>query len=113
MQRLSLIHILCRRRQDDEFRLAAREYHRIRRASVRRHALGQDDRVHDRGPVSYTHLDVYKRQVLPNGKNVTKPRSRAPLAAAVLLALTVLSVKVTGFDLSLIHIFPHRVVGAL
>ena len=34
--------------------------------------------------------------VLPNGKNVTKPRSRAPLAAAVLLALTVLSVKVTG-----------------
>ena len=32
--------------------------------------------------------------VLPNGKNVTKPRSRAPLAAAVLLALTVLSVKI-------------------
>ena len=31
--------------------------------------------------------------VLPNGKNVTKPRSRAPLAAAVLLALTVLSVR--------------------
>lgn len=40
--------------------------------------------------------------VLPNGKNVTKPRSRAPLAAAVLLALTVLSVKVTGFDMSLL-----------
>ena len=40
--------------------------------------------------------------VLPNGKNVTKPRSRAPLAAAVLLALTVLSVKVTGFDMSLV-----------
>ena len=40
--------------------------------------------------------------VLPNGNNVTKPRSRAPLAAAVLLALTVLSVKVTGFDMSLL-----------
>ena len=40
--------------------------------------------------------------VLPNGKNVTKPRSCAPLAAAVLLALTVLSVKVTGFDMSLL-----------
>ena len=40
--------------------------------------------------------------VLPNGKNVTKPRSCAPLAAAVLLALTVLSVKVTGFDISLL-----------
>ena len=33
---------------------------------------------------------------------MTKPRSRAPLAAAVLLALTVLSVKVTGFDMSLL-----------
>ena len=47
--------------------------------------------------------------VLPNGKNVTKPRSRAPLAAAVLLALTVLSVKVTGFDMSLLG----SVIGSL
>ena len=36
---------------------------------------------------------------LPNGKQVSKPRSRAPLAAVILVAMTILSVKVTGFDL--------------
>ncbi len=35
---------------------------------------------------------------LPNGKLVKKPRSRAPLAAVILLAMTVLSVRITGFD---------------
>ena len=39
---------------------------------------------------------------LPNGKQIRRPRSRAPLAAAVLLALTVLSVKVTGFDMGVL-----------
>ena len=35
---------------------------------------------------------------LPNGKQVSKPRSRAPLAAVILVAMTALSVEVTGFD---------------
>ena len=29
---------------------------------------------------------------LPNGKQISKPRSRAPLAVVILLALTILSV---------------------
>lgn len=37
-----------------------------------------------------------------SGKAVTKPRSHAPLAAALVLAFTVLSIKVTGFDMSVI-----------
>lgn len=36
---------------------------------------------------------------LPNGNQAAKPRSRAPFAAAVLLAMTALSVEVTGFDM--------------
>ena len=36
---------------------------------------------------------------LPNGKQVSKPRSRAPLAAVILVAMTALSVEVTGFDM--------------
>ena len=43
-----------------------------------------------------------KTFTLSNGKQIRKPRSRAPLAAAVLLALTVLSVKVTGFDMGIL-----------
>ena len=39
---------------------------------------------------------------LPNGKQVSKPRSRAPLAAVILLALTILSVEVTGFDMGVL-----------
>ena len=39
---------------------------------------------------------------LPNGKQVSKPRSRAPLAALAVLALSVLSVKVTGFSLGVL-----------
>ncbi|WP_342757780.1 phosphonate ABC transporter, permease protein PhnE [Kineothrix sedimenti] len=35
--------------------------------------------------------------ILPNGKTVHRPRSRVPVIALVLLAITVLSVKVTGF----------------
>ena len=37
---------------------------------------------------------------LPNGKQVFKYRSRAPLAVLVLLFLTVLSIKVTGFNMN-------------
>ena len=39
---------------------------------------------------------------LPNGKQVFKYRSRAPLAVLVLLFLTVLSVKVTGFNMNVL-----------
>ena len=39
---------------------------------------------------------------LPNGKQISKPRSRAPLAAVILLALTILSVEVTGFDMGVL-----------
>ena len=39
-----------------------------------------------------------KTMVLPNGKSVEQKRSRKPLAAAVLLVMAVVSVRVTGFD---------------
>lgn len=39
---------------------------------------------------------------LPNGKQVFKYRSRAPLAVLVLLFLTVLSIKVTGFNMNVL-----------
>ena len=39
---------------------------------------------------------------LPNGKQISKPRSRAPLAVVILLALTILSVEVTGFDMGVL-----------
>ncbi|WP_418667911.1 phosphonate ABC transporter, permease protein PhnE [Allofournierella sp.] len=39
---------------------------------------------------------------LPNGKQASKPRSRAPLAILVLLALSVLSIRVTGFDMQVL-----------
>ena len=38
-----------------------------------------------------------KLLTLPNGKQVSKPRSRAPLAAVILVAMTILSVKVLSF----------------
>lgn len=50
----------------------------------------------------YDKLFPPQRITLPNGKTVCRPRSRAPLAAIVLLALTVLSVKVTGFDMGVL-----------
>lgn len=37
---------------------------------------------------------------LPNGKTVTQCRSRKPLAAVILIAMAILSVKITGFNLS-------------
>ena len=43
-----------------------------------------------------------KLLTLPNGKQVSKPRSRAPLAAVILVAMTALSVEVTGFDMSVL-----------
>ena len=39
---------------------------------------------------------------LPNGHTVNRPRSRTPLIAAVVLFALALSVRVTGFDLSII-----------
>lgn len=39
---------------------------------------------------------------LANGKQIKKPRSRAPLYAAALLAMAVVSVKVTGFDMGVL-----------
>ena len=39
---------------------------------------------------------------LPNGKQVSKPRSRAPLAAVILVGMTLLSVEVTGFDMGVL-----------
>ena len=39
---------------------------------------------------------------LPNGHTVNRPRSRTPLIAAVVIFALALSVKVTGFDLSII-----------
>ena len=39
---------------------------------------------------------------LPNGKQILKYRSRAPLAVLVVLFLTALSVKVTGFDMGIL-----------
>ncbi len=39
---------------------------------------------------------------LPNGKTVSKPRSRGPFIILAVLALSYLSVKITGFDPSVI-----------
>lgn len=50
----------------------------------------------------YDRIFPPKTLTLPNGKEIKKPRSRAPLAAAVLLALTILSVKVTGFHMGIL-----------
>ncbi|MCR5101460.1 MAG: phosphonate ABC transporter, permease protein PhnE [Butyrivibrio sp.] len=44
-------------------------------------------------PVTYT---------LPNGKSVIKKRSRGPVIAIALLAMAILSVKITGFDMALL-----------
>ena len=42
---------------------------------------------------------VYK---LENGKQIEKKRSRAPIYALVIIFLTLLSVEITGFDLSVL-----------
>lgn len=39
---------------------------------------------------------------LPNGKTIKKPRSRMPAAVVVLLAMAFLSVKITGFNLTVL-----------
>ena len=39
---------------------------------------------------------------LPNGKQICKRRSRAPFAVLILLAMTALSVRVTGFSLTVL-----------
>ncbi len=47
---------------------------------------------------------VFKPRVytLPNGKSVSKKASRAPIYAALVLAMSVLSVKITGFDMAVL-----------
>ncbi|WP_432627570.1 phosphonate ABC transporter, permease protein PhnE [Brotaphodocola sp.] len=40
-----------------------------------------------------------KTLTISNGKSVSQKRSRAPLAAVILLAMTILSVKITGFSM--------------
>ncbi len=47
---------------------------------------------------------VFKPRVytLPNGKSVSKKASRAPIYAALVLAMSVLSVKITGFDMAIL-----------
>ncbi len=46
----------------------------------------------------YDKLFPPKVITLPNGNTVSKPRSRMPVVVLVVLALSVLSIKVTGFD---------------
>lgn len=43
-----------------------------------------------------------KTITLPNGKTVQQYRSRKPVAAGILLAMAVLSVKITGFDMRIL-----------
>lgn len=43
-----------------------------------------------------------KTIVLPNGKSVKQYRSRKPLAALILIAMAVLSVKITGFNMAVL-----------
>ena len=40
-----------------------------------------------------------KTFTISNGKSVSQKRSRAPLAVVILLAMTILSVKITGFSM--------------
>lgn len=53
-------------------------------------------------------MSVYDRifppetMTLPDGKQVKRPRSRMPLAVLVLVMMTLLSVRITGFDLKLL-----------
>lgn len=50
----------------------------------------------------YDRLFPPKTITLPNGKSVQQYRSRMPLILLVLAALTALSVKITGFDLTIL-----------
>ena len=43
-----------------------------------------------------------KTITLANGKQIKKPRSRMPLVVLVLLAMTVISVRVTGFNMTVL-----------
>ena len=57
------------------------------------------------GGIRLTWLDRIvgvKRYVLPDGSEVTRRRSRAPLALVGIAALGVLSIEITGFDLATI-----------
>ena len=50
----------------------------------------------------YDRIFPPKTITLSNGKQVKKPRSRMPLVVLVLLVMTVISVKVTGFDMKVL-----------
>lgn len=50
----------------------------------------------------YDRLFPPRTLTLPNGKQVKKPRSRAPLIVLVFLAMSAVSVEVTGFDLGVL-----------
>ncbi len=56
----------------------------------------------------YDKLFPPKIITLENGKTVTQYRSRAPLAAVILLAMTAVSVKVTGFDMRVLVTRIHQ-----
>ena len=43
-----------------------------------------------------------KTLTLSNGKQVKKPRSRAPLIALVFVVMSAVSIEVTGFDMSVL-----------
>lgn len=50
----------------------------------------------------YDRIFPPKIMKLPNGKTISKPRSRMPVVIVVILALAALSVKITGFSLTVL-----------
>lgn len=50
----------------------------------------------------YDRIFPPETMVLPNGKQVKRPRSRMPLVVLVLLAMMVVSVRITGFNLQVL-----------
>ena len=50
----------------------------------------------------YDRIFPPKTLTLPNGKQIKKPCSRAPLIVVIFLAMSVISVKVTGFDMTVL-----------
>ena len=50
----------------------------------------------------YDRIFPPKTLTLPNGKQIKKPRSRAPLILLIFAAMTAVSVEVTGFDMAVL-----------
>ena len=61
------------------------------------------------GPVSYTHLDVYKRQVTVSSAGVAGVGGGATFAALIVLPAMGLPVTLVALLLSLIHIFRAKI----